>query len=69
MWWEYTSLGSIHTGKSVQFDGDQNNPNIQTVLSRRNTQLQEEQVILSTIKCKTTERLPQAGNDETTNLR
>ena len=34
---------------SVQFDGDLNNVNLRTVLASRNTQRQEEQVILSTI--------------------
>ena len=54
---------------SVQFDGDTNNPNLQTVISIRNTQLREEQVILSTIRFKATESPTQAGNDETTTLR
>ena len=53
---------------SVEFDGDTNNPKLQIVLASRNTQLREEQVILSTIQCKATESPPQAGNDETTNL-
>ena len=54
---------------SVPFDGDTNNPNLQTVLAIRNTQRREEQVILSMIRFKATESPPQAGNDETTNLR
>ena len=54
---------------SVCFDGDKNNPNLQTVLTIRNTQHQEEQVILSTIQCQVTDSLPQAGNDQTTNIR
>ena len=54
---------------SVQFDGDTNKPNLQTVISIRKTQRREEQVVLSTIWCKATGSLPQAGNDETTNLR
>ena len=49
MWWEYPSLGSIKTGKSVHFDGYQNNPNLQTVIVRQNTKRREKQVILSTI--------------------
>ena len=53
---------------SIQFDRDKNNLNLQTVLASRKTQLREEQVILSTIQCKATESLPQAGNYETTNL-
>ena len=53
---------------SVQFDRDTNNPNLQTVIASQNVQSQEEQVILSTILCQVTESLPQAGNDETTNL-
>ena len=44
---------------------DQNNTNLQTVLASRDTQILEKQVILSTIQCKKTERLPQAGNDKT----
>ena len=54
---------------SVQFDADTNNPNLQTVLASQTTQCGEEQFILSTKKCKATESPPQAGNDETTNLR
>ena len=54
---------------SVRFDGDTKNPNLQTVLEIQNTQRREEQVILSMIQCKATESLPEAGNDETTNLR
>ena len=49
---------------SVQFDGDTNNPNLQTVLASLNTQRREEQVILSTIRCQETERLSQVVNDE-----
>ena len=66
--------GNIHIsiqdilGTSVQFDGDTNNANLRTVLSSRKIQRREEQVILSTIQCKATDRLPQEGNDETTNL-
>ena len=54
---------------SVKFDGDTNNVNLITVIARRNTQFQEEQVILSTIRCQATESLPQADNDQTTNIR
>ena len=54
---------------SVRFDGDTNNPNLRTVIARRNNQLQEEQVILSTIQCQATKILPQSGNDKTTNIR
>ena len=57
----------LETG--FQFDADTNKFNIQTVLASRNTQRQEEQVILSTIRRQVTERLPQAGNDQTTNIR
>ena len=53
---------------SVQFYGDTNNPNLQTVLASQKTQRREEHIILSTIQYKATESLPQAGNDETTNL-
>ena len=53
---------------SVRFDGDTNNVNIRTVLARRNTQRQEEQFILSMIRCQATESLPQAGNDQTANI-
>ena len=56
-------------GKSVQFYGDQNNPNLQIVIAIRNNKRQEKQVILSTIRFKMTESLPKAGNYETTNLR
>ena len=52
---------------SVQFDVDTNNTNLQTFLASLNTQHREKQVILVTIRCKMTESLPQAGNDETTN--
>ena len=68
MWCKYPSLGSRHTRKKVQFYGDTNNSNLQTVLARQNKQCREEQVILSTIRYKSTERLPQADNDETKNL-
>ena len=54
---------------SVRFDGDTNNVNLQTVLASRNTQRLEEQVIIPTIQCKSTESLPQAGNDQITNIR
>ena len=37
---------------SVKFDGNLNNPNIQTVPAIQNTQRQEKQVILSTIQGK-----------------
>ena len=53
---------------SVRFDGDTNSVNVQTVLASRNTQRQEEQVILSMIRRKASESLPQAGNDQTTNI-
>ena len=53
---------------SVLFDGDKNNLKLEKVLASRNTQRQEEQVILPTTRCKATESLPEAGNDETTNL-
>ena len=39
------------------------------VLASRNNQRQEEQVILSTIRRQATKSLPQAGNDQTTNIR
>ena len=54
---------------SFRFDADTNKFNILTVLAIRNTQRQEEQVILSTIRRQATESLPQAGNDQTTNIR
>ena len=54
---------------SVRFDGDTNNPSLQTVLAIQKIQCREERFILSTIRCKWTESLPQAGNDETTNSR
>ena len=53
---------------SVQFDGYQNHTNLQIVIAIQNTQRQEEKFILSTIRCKMTEILTQAGNDQTTNL-
>ena len=53
---------------SVRFDGDTNKFNVRTVLASRNTQRQEEQVILSTIRRQATESLPQAGNYQTTNI-
>ena len=54
---------------SFRFDAYTNKFNIQTVLASRNTQRQEEQFILSTIQRQATESLPQAGNDQTTNIR
>ena len=54
---------------SFRFDADTNNTKLRTVLASRNTQRQEEQVILSTIRRQSTESLPQAGNDQTTNIR
>ena len=54
---------------SFQFDADKNNAKLRTVLASRNTQRQEEQVILSTIRLQATKSLPQAGNDQTTNIR
>ena len=54
---------------SVHFDGDTNNLNLRKILASRNTQRQEEQVILSTIRCQANEILPQAGNDQTINIR
>ena len=39
------------------------NVNLRTVLASINTQRQEEEVILSTIRRQATESLPQAGND------
>ena len=62
------SLGSRHSGKSFQFYGDTNNPNPQTFRASRNTQRREKQVILFKIRCKMTESLSKAGNDETKNL-
>ena len=53
---------------SVCFDGDTQNVNLQTVIASRNTQHLEEQVILPTIQCQSTESLPQAGNDQTKNI-
>ena len=53
---------------SVRFDGDTKNVNLQTVHAIRNTQRLEEKFILSTIRCQATEILPQAGNDQTTNI-
>ena len=50
----------------VWFDGDTNKFNVRTVLASRNTQRQEEQVILAKIRRQATESLPQAGNDQTT---
>ena len=47
---------------SVRFDRHTNNPNLQTVLASQNTQRREEQVILSTLRCKKYESIPQAGN-------
>ena len=54
---------------SFQFDADTNKFNIRTVLAIRNTQRQEEQVTISMIRRQVTESLPQAGNDQTTNIR
>ena len=54
---------------SVRFDGDTTSFNVRTVLVSRNTQRQEEQVILSTMRRQATESLPQEGNDQTTNIR
>ena len=54
---------------SVRFDGDRKKFNVRTVLARRNTQRQEEKVIISTIQRQATESLPQEGNDQTTNIR
>ena len=53
---------------SVCFYEDTNNVNLRTVIAIRNTQHQEEQVILSTIRCQATESLTQVGNDQTTNI-
>ena len=53
---------------SFRFDADTNKFNIWTVLASRNTQRQQEQVILSTIRRQATESLPQVGNDQTTNI-
>ena len=53
----------------VLFDGDTNKVNVRKFLASRNTQRQEEKVILSTIQRQATESLPQAGNDQTTNIR
>ena len=53
---------------SVRFDGDTNNVKLRTVLEIRNTQRQEEQVIRSTTQCQATESLPQAENDQITNI-
>ena len=54
---------------SVQFDRDQNNTKLQTVLASQNTQHREKQVILSMIRSKTNESVPQEGNGKTSNLR
>ena len=73
--WYLLCGGNIHIlvqdilERSVRFDVDQNNLNLQTVIARQNTQLQEKQVILSTIQCKNIESLPQSGNDQTKNIR
>ena len=73
--WDLLCGGNIHLWVQdiletrVRFDGDTNKFNIQTVLASRNTQRQEEQVILSTIQRQATESLPQAGNYQTTNIR
>ena len=55
-------------GTSVRFDVYKNNANLNRLLASRNTQRQEEQVILSTIRRQSTDSLPQAGNDQTTNI-
>ena len=54
---------------SVQFDGYQNNTNLQTVPAIQNNKHEEKKVIISMIRCKTTESLPQAGNDKIKKLR
>ena len=54
---------------SFWFDTDTNKFNVQKVLASRNTQRQEEQAMLSTIRRQVTDSLPQAGNDQTTNIR
>ena len=56
-------------GTSIQFDGYKNNANLNRLLASRNTQRREEKDILSTIRYQATESLPQAGNDQTTNIR
>ena len=53
---------------SVQFDRDQNNTNLQTVIAIQNNQSSEKQAILSMIRCKNTESLTQSDNYKTTNL-
>ena len=68
MWREYTYLGSRNTGNRCLILWRYKQPNPKKVLAIRNTQRREEQVILSTILCKATESIPQAGNNETTNL-
>ena len=73
--WDLFCVRNIHfwvqdiLEMSVKFDGDRNNTNLQTVLTSRNTQHRGKKFIISTIKCKKTESLPQAGNNNTTNLR
>ena len=52
---------------SVRFDGDLKKFSV--FLASRNTQHHEEKVVLSTIQRQSTESLPQAGNDQTTNIR
>ena len=49
-------------------NGDQYEPNLQEVLATRNSKLWEKQSILSMIRCKNNESLPQVGNDETENI-
>ena len=53
---------------SFLFDADTNKFNVRTFVASRNTQRKEEQVILSTIRRQATKSLPQAGNDQTTNI-
>ena len=69
MWWNVHLLVQDILETSVRFDRDTNKFNVRTVLASRNTQRQEEQVILSTIQPQATESRPQAGNDKTTNIR
>ena len=53
---------------SVQFDGYQNQPNLQTIIAGQNNQHQEKQSILPTILCKNNNSLTQGGSDQTTYL-
>ena len=55
-------------GKGIQFDGYKNNSDLNRLLAIRNTQHQEEKVVLSMIRCQATESLPQAGNDQTATI-